>query len=75
MVPAGVDICEDMSLQRSQRIGFTTEVLNRGLDTLLIEANNIWINSYIGRGRCKGLSMVAIYTKVENALGIHLIYS
>ena len=75
LIPEGLNIGKDMSLWRSLRRGSITEVLNRGLDTLVIKANNIWKKRELGRGGGEGLSMVAIYTHVENAFGIHLRYS
>ena len=49
-------------------------MLNIGLDTTVIKAKKSGINGKIGRGVCKGLSMIAAYNQVENALGIHLRY-
>ena len=75
MIPAGVDIGKCMRLQRSLRKGSITEVLNRGLDISVIEANNRWGK----RDRCIGvgkeLNMVVRYTHVDNVLELHLIYS
>ena len=42
LIPAGVDIGEGINLWRFLRGGPTTEVLNRVLYTLVIEANSIW---------------------------------
>ena len=71
-----VYIGKEMSLRRSLRRGSTTEVLNRGLDTLVIETNNRFIKREGWRvERVGGLSSVAMYTQVENALGMHLRYS
>ena len=42
LIPAGVDIGEDMSLQRSLRIGSTKEATKKGLDTSVIYAKNTW---------------------------------
>ena len=75
MIPTGVDIGEDMILRRSLTRGSTTEVLNRGLYTPVIDANNRWINREVGREGDEGLSMMVTYTQVENALGMHLRYS
>ena len=41
LIPEGVDIGEYMIFRRSLRRGATTEVLNRGLDTLMIKSNII----------------------------------
>ena len=40
----GVDVGENMSLRRSLRKGYTTEVLDRVSDIAVIEANNRWVN-------------------------------
>ena len=50
LIPAGVYIGDDMILWRSLRRGSTTENMNRGLDTSVIEANNRWINRDRGIG-------------------------
>ena len=50
-------------------------MLNRVLDTSVIEANNIWINREGGRGKGEVLSVVVTYTQVGDALKMHLIYS
>ena len=50
LIPAVVDIGEDMSFLISLRRGSTTDMLNRGLDTSVIEANNRWINRDRGIG-------------------------
>ena len=42
LILAGVDIDEDTILQRFMRRIYTTDVLNRRLDTSVIESNNIW---------------------------------
>ena len=73
LIQVGVDIGEDMSLRRSLMRGYTTEVLNRRLETSVIEDNNIRRKGDGGRWGDKGLSTVATYTQVENALGLHLI--
>ena len=75
LIPAGVEIGKDVSLQRSLRRGYTKYVMKRGLYTSVIEASNRCINSEGGIGVGDGLSMVATYTQVENALGLHLRYS
>ena len=75
MIPAVVEIGEDMSLRISLMRGSTTEVLNRGLDTSVIDSNNIWRNRERGIGGGEGLIMIKTYTQVENDLGIHLRYS
>ena len=49
-------------------------MLNEGLDSSVIEANNFWRKIERGRGGEDGLSMIAAYTQVENALGLHLRY-
>ena len=41
LIPAGVYIVKYMSLHISLKRGSTTEVMNRGLDTLVIEATKI----------------------------------
>lgn len=41
LIPAGRDIDKCMSLRILPRRGSTREVLNRGLENLVIEANNI----------------------------------
>ena len=52
-----------MSLRISLMRGSTTEVLNRGLDTSVIDSNNIWRNRERGIGGGEGLSMVTIYNQ------------
>ena len=54
MIPTGVDIGKYMVLRISLMRGSTTEVLNRGLETSVIEANNIWRNREVGRGGVGG---------------------
>ena len=49
--------------------------MNRGLYTLVIEANNRWRKRDGGRRGDKGLIMVETYTQVENSLGMHLRYA
>ena len=56
------------------RRGSTTEVLNRGLDTSVIDTNNVCRNREVGRGEGEGLSMVATYYHLDNALGLHMTY-
>ena len=77
LIPAGVDIGEDISLQITLSRGSTIEVLNRVFDTSLIKANNRWRNMEGGGGGevGEGLRMLVTYTQVENALGMHLRYS
>ena len=50
-------------------------MMNRGMYTSVIEDNNKWKKRDGIRVGGKGLSMVATYTQVENALGLHLKYS
>ena len=40
LITEGVDVGENMRLRRLFRVGSTTEVLNRGVDTAVIESNN-----------------------------------
>ena len=68
LIPEGVEVAEDMSLRRLSKRGSTTEVLNRGLDILVIEANNLWSKIEKGKGREEGLSMIATYTQVEKCI-------
>ena len=49
-IPEGLDIGKDISLRISLSRGSTTEVMKIVLDTSVIEANNRWINSEVGRG-------------------------
>ena len=63
-----------MSIMRSLRRGSTTEVLNHGLESKVIEAKNFWRKRERVRGGEEVLSMIAKYTQVENALGLHLRY-
>ena len=64
-----------MSLRISLiRGGATIEVLYNGLDSSVIEANNIWRRIERVKGGEEGLSMIATYTEIENALGVHLRY-
>ena len=66
-------IGEDISLWISLSIWSTTEGMNRGLDTSVIGDNNRCRNRdrRIGGG---GLSIMVVYTHVENALGLNLRY-
>ena len=48
------------------------EVLNKVLVSSVIDKNNIWRKRERGRGGEEGLGMIATYTHVENALGLHL---
>ena len=75
LISGCVDMGEDVGFWISLRRYSTTEVLNRGLETLVIESNNIWIKRYRDRGADERFIMVATYTKVKNALGMHLRYS
>ena len=72
LIPEGLYICENMSLWISLRRGSTTEVLNRGLYTLVIKANNRCRKRGGDRSGGEGLIIVVTYTQVENALGLHL---
>ena len=54
LIPEGVYIGDDMILWRSLRRGSTTENMNRGLDTSVIEANNVWMKVDRGRGGERG---------------------
>ena len=74
LITGGVDVGESTSLRRSLRRGYTTELLNRGLDVASIEANNWCRKREIGRDGGEGLITIATYTQVENTLGIHLRY-
>ena len=74
MIPSGVEIGKEMSLRRSLRRGSTTEMPKTGLDTSVIKNKTIWRKREGGRGGGEGLRMVATYTQVENALGMHLRY-
>ena len=60
---------ENMSFRIYLRRGSTTELLNRGLDTSVIEYNNLCRNREIGRGGGEGLSMIKTYTQVEIPCG------
>ena len=51
LIPEGVSVGENISLMRFLRRGSTTEVLNRVLDTALIETNNPWRRRKRERGR------------------------
>ena len=73
MILVGVDLGEGIILRRPLRKGPTTEVMNMGMETLVVEANNRWRNRDKVRRGGKWLSIVATYTQVENALGLHLI--
>ena len=42
LIPRGVEVGEIMILRRYLRRGYTMEVLNRGLDTVVIEDKNWW---------------------------------
>ena len=64
LIPVGVEIGKDISLQRSLSIGYTPEVMNRLIDTSVIESNNIWRKRYIWIRVHKGLIMVDTYTHV-----------
>ena len=75
LIPGGLDVGEIMNLRGWLRRGYTTELLNRGLDEAVIEENNWWMKREQGIGRGEGLIMITTYTKVNNALGIHLRYS
>ena len=55
--------------------GSTTEVLNRGLETEVIEANNHWRKRERGRDGGEGLRKITAYTQVDNLLGLYLSYS
>ena len=50
LIPAGVDIGEDICLWISLSRGASTEMLKIGLDTSVIEANKIWRKREGGRG-------------------------
>ena len=63
-----------MSLRRSLRRYPITEVLNMGLDGLLLEANKRWRKRGKGNGGEAGLSMLSKYTQVENGLRLRLRY-
>ena len=63
-----------MSLRILLRRGYTAEVLNMGLDAAAIEANNRWRKREQGIGGGEGLIMIAKYTQLDNALGLHLRY-
>ena len=51
-----------------------TEVLNKGLDEAVIEANNWWMKEERGRGGGEGLIIILLYTQVDNTLGTDLRY-
>ena len=57
-----------MSIMRSLRRGSTTEVLNHGLESSVIEVNNCWRKRERGMGGEEGISMIDTYTQVENDL-------
>ena len=59
MIPEGVESGEYMILRRFLRRGSTTEVLNNGLASSVIEAKNSWRKRERGRGGGEGLSMIA----------------
>ena len=69
LITADLDIGKDMRFQRSLSRGSSTEVLNRGLDTSVIEDKKIWREMEGGGGLGGGLSMVATYSQVENTSG------
>ena len=48
--------------------------MNNGLDSSVIEANNLWRKRERGRGVEEGLIMIDTYTEVENELGLYLRY-
>ena len=52
----------------------TTEVLDNGLDSSVIEVNNCWSKIEMGWGGGEVLSMIVTYTQVDNELGLHLSY-
>ena len=70
MIPGILDFGETMSLRIDLRRGSKKEVLSKGLDMAVIEADNRWRKKDTGRGGREGLSMIATYTQVENSLGI-----
>ena len=55
LILRGVDVGESTSLRRSLMCGYAMEVLNRGLDTAVIEANNRWRKRERVRGGGDGL--------------------
>ena len=59
LIPAGVEVGEDISLRILLIIGSTTDVLNNGLDSSVIEVKNCWRKIEIGQGGEERLSMIA----------------
>ena len=74
LIMGGLDVGEIMNLRGWLRRGYTTELLNRGLDEAVIEENNWCMKREQGIGRGEGLIMNKTYTKAENDLGLHLRY-
>ena len=63
MILSGVDIGKDMSFWGSLSIVSTTEMLNRGLKTLVIEDSNRRINRERGKGGGQGVKHgVGVYS-------------
>ena len=65
MIPAGIYIEKDTSLRIFMRGVYTTEVLNKGLENSVIEANNRWRNRGKRRGAGDGISIIEMNTQVE----------
>ena len=74
MITVRVDVGKIMILRRSLRRDSTMEVLNRGMDTAVIDVNIQWRKREIRRFRGKRLSLIVTYTQVYNTLGVHLRY-
>ena len=63
-----------MSLQRYFRLVSTTEVLNKGLDESVIEANNKCRKIYGSRVLNYCLMIISTNMQVYNKIGVHLRY-
>ena len=63
-----------MNLRGQLRRDSTTEVLNNRLDSSVIEAKHFCIKREMEKGEEDNLNMIATYTQVDSALGLHLSY-
>ena len=75
LIPASVDVDEDISLWRSLRRGSTTEVGNQELRPDYIEMNNRWRKREKAKGAAPSMSMRETYTQLQQALPQRLKYS
>ena len=48
------------------------DVLNRELDSSVIDVNNSWKNIKKGIGLDKSLNIIATYSQLEKVLGLHM---